>query len=145
MNWGWKIILVYLGFVAMIMTLVFKARSEKIELVAPDYYAQEVAYQQRIDATKNARSLSQPMTVLVNNNEVVVQMPKECAGKIQSGEVHFYRPSDVSLDQKTPLLLNPESQFVFPTQTLKSGLYLVQLSYKMEGKDYYSEESLFVP
>lgn len=145
MNWGWKIILVYLGFVAMIMTLVFKARSEKIELVAPDYYAQEVAYQQRIDATKNARSLSQPMTVLVNNKEVLVQMPKECAGKIQSGEVHFYRPSDVSLDQKTPLLLNPESQFVFPTQTLKSGLYLVQLSYKMEGKDYYSEESLFVP
>ena len=145
MNWGWKITLVYLGFVAMIMTLVMKARSEKIELVAPDYYAQEVAYQHRIDATKNARSLSQAMTVLIENNSVVVQMPIECAGKIESGEVHFYRPSDVSLDQKMPLIIDAESQYIFPTQSLQSGLYLVQLSYKMDGKDYYSEESLFVP
>lgn len=145
MNWGWKITLVYLGFVAMIMTLVFKARSEKIELVAPDYYAQEVAYQHRIDATKNARKLSQPMTVRIESNTVVVQMPMECLGKIESGEVHFYRPSDVSLDQKTPLIIDSESHFIFPAESLKSGLYLVQISYKMEGKDFYSEESLFVP
>jgi hypothetical protein len=58
MNWGLRIVLVYIGFVAMILTLVFKARSEKIELVAPDYYEQEIVYQNRIEALQNMRSLS---------------------------------------------------------------------------------------
>jgi hypothetical protein len=145
MNWGWKIVVVYIGFVAMIMTLVLKARSEKIELVAPDYYAQEVAYQQRIDANHNARSLSQMMAVQIDEQQVAVQMAPECAGKIESGEVHFYRPSDVSLDQKTPLILDNKARFHFPIAQLKSGLYLVQISYSMNGKAFYSEESLFVP
>jgi len=41
MNWGLKITLLYVGFVAMILTLVFKASGEKVDLVTKDYYAQE--------------------------------------------------------------------------------------------------------
>ena len=42
MNFGVKITVLYLSFVALILTLVFMSFSQKVELVSKDYYAQEI-------------------------------------------------------------------------------------------------------
>jgi hypothetical protein len=60
MNWGYKILFVYLAFVAGILLMVFKSSIQKRDLVTPDYYAKELKYQQRIDAVKKTQALSAP-------------------------------------------------------------------------------------
>ena len=58
MNWGTKITLVYVGFVMLIVSLVFISATNKSELVAADYYEQELKFQDRIDAVKNEQELA---------------------------------------------------------------------------------------
>ena len=58
MNWGYKILLVYAVFIAGILFLVYKASSQKMDLVTPDYYEQELKYQSQINATERANALS---------------------------------------------------------------------------------------
>jgi hypothetical protein len=144
MNWGWKLTLAYLGFVAMIMTLVFKARSEKIDLVATDYYAQEIAYQSRINAIKRTSALSDSVAHTLTGEGIEVTFPAECAGKVESGEIRLYRPSDAGLDESFPIGSDFQGVLTIPSSSLKTGYYLVQSSWKMNGQDYYSEESILI-
>jgi predicted dehydrogenase len=53
MNWGYKIMLVYLVFISGMLFMAFKSSEQDIELVTEDYYAKELVYQQKIDEIKN--------------------------------------------------------------------------------------------
>jgi len=57
-NWGWKIAITYLLFVAGMLWLVVKANQQQLDLVATDYYAQGMQYQQRIDARSYSSALA---------------------------------------------------------------------------------------
>ena len=61
MSWGWKITILYLGFVGMILTFVIASTQQDFHLVSEDYYAEEIAYQTRIDQTAAAQSLRDPL------------------------------------------------------------------------------------
>ena len=52
MNWGYKILLVYLIFILGILFMVFKSSTQKTDLVTTDYYAKELKYQEKIDEMK---------------------------------------------------------------------------------------------
>ena len=56
MNWGYKIMFVYLLFVVGMLTLVYKCTQQNTELVADNYYDQEVKYQERYNKLQNASS-----------------------------------------------------------------------------------------
>jgi hypothetical protein len=141
MNWGYKLAIVYLAFAAGILTLVFKAKGEKIDLVAKDYYNQELAFGQRIAASNNAAALTGGMSVHTLNDQVVVTMPADCNGQNFTGTLTLYCPSDASSDRTVSLSSGSVDQ-VIGIEGLKKGLYLVQLKWRMNEKDYYLEKSL---
>ena len=141
MNWGYKLTIVYLAFAAGILTLVFKAKGEKIDLVAKDYYNQELAFGERIAATNNASALSGGMSATVLDGQVVVTMPSDCAGQSFTGTVALYCPSDAASDRSVTLNSAGLEQSIM-TDGLKKGLYMVQLKWKMNEKDYYIEKAL---
>ncbi len=60
-NWGYKIVLVYSVFVAGILYLVVQSSRQQMDLVTDDYYAQEIRYQEKIDQSKRASALSEPI------------------------------------------------------------------------------------
>ena len=47
MNWGNRIILVFVCFIAFILSMVTRAFQQDFDLVAEDYYAQELNYQKK--------------------------------------------------------------------------------------------------
>jgi len=53
-NWGHCIAVVLVIFASSILVFVYVASKQKNELVTEKYYEKAVAYQQRIDAEKNA-------------------------------------------------------------------------------------------
>ncbi len=81
MNWGYKILFVYLFFIAGILVLVYKSSSQKVDLVTKDYYQKELKYEQKIDEAERAQSLSSPLQYEVNHNKVSIYFPEEMRGK----------------------------------------------------------------
>jgi nitrogen fixation protein FixH len=138
MSWSTKITILYLSFVALILTLVFKSFGNKTDLEYKDYYTRELHFQNQIDASENFTKLFKTVNLKVTANKVQINFPEELIVKKLSGTIYFLRPSDASSDYSASLELNQHG-----VQTIhhpfKKGLYKVQLSFNDGNKDYYKE------
>ena len=76
MNWGTKILIVYVAFIAGILMMVFKSSSQKTDLVTTDYYAKELKYQDKIDEMNRVAALSEPVGYTVKDNSLLIKFPK---------------------------------------------------------------------
>jgi hypothetical protein len=141
-SWGHKILFVYLAFVVGILFLVYKANSEKFDLVTPNYYEAELKFQNVIDNKEHVAELSAPPKIVHSVNSVGVQLPEEFLNKQVKGQVYLYRPSDASKDQK--LEFSTDKAFVeILLKNNLSGAYEVKLSWDADGKTYYNEQRIF--
>lgn len=141
MNWGYRLAFVYIAFAAGILTLVFKAKGEKVDLVAKDYYNQELAFSERIAASNNAAALVGEVSVTIGDHQVQVVLPAECQDNTLKGTLKLYCPSDAAFDRIVDLVPGSVNQSI-PREGLKGGLYLVQLKWTMKDKEYYLEKPI---
>ena len=100
MNWGYKILLVYVVFIAGILFMVFRSSGEKTDLVTSDYYAQELKFQEKIDQEKNTHALSAPIRYQLDGQQLSVLFPADFKEKQIKGVISIYCPADQKLDTK---------------------------------------------
>src|SRR6188768_1326970 len=100
MNWGYKILFVYIIFVLGILFMVFKSSTQKTDLVTSDYYAKELKYQEKIDEMNRVVALSAPVEYTIKDNLLIINFPADFAGKKLVGEAILYCPSDENKDIK---------------------------------------------
>lgn len=143
MNWGKKILIVYLVFVAGIVFMVFKSSMQKTDLVTTDYYAKELKYQDKIDEMNRVSALSAPVTYAMKNDELIIEFPKDFNGKKLTGEAVLYCPSDENRDVKQTFSLQDES-LKMKIPAAKGGLYQLQLTWQDGGVSYYFEKKIFI-
>jgi hypothetical protein len=143
MNWGYKILCVYVVFVAGISFLVYKSSSQKMDLVTTDYYAKELKYQQRIDETSRGNSLSGPVKYSVKNDGVDILLPGEFSGKTVSGDMVLYCPADEDKDVKQHFSTQGTA-ISLPVHGIKKGYYNLQLSWQADGVSYYFEAKVHI-
>lgn len=143
MSWGIRITLLYLGFVGLILTLVFTCFGQKVELESPDYYARELKFQNQIDATTNANNLSQPIEYTVNGKTVELSIPKELLTNDMKGEVNFIRPSDSSKDKKIVINTDNGGKQVLFDESFFKGVYKMSINLNSQGKNYYKEAVIY--
>lgn len=142
-NWGTKIAIVYLLFVAGILFLVMQSSRQKIDLVTPDYYEQEIKYQERIDQSKRADALTGKLTVDRSGDSLTLRFPEELAEKAIRGDVWIYNPADESLDVKTSFeTRNGQHLLVLPANRNRKGMFIVKTGWTCEGIEYYTENIL---
>ncbi len=143
MNWGHKIVVVYVLFVAGMVFLVVKSSQQNKDLVTENYFAKELVYQQKIDEMKRVTALSAPVGVSVNKGELLIDFPKDFRENEIAGEAVLYCPSDekkdmqqsfVSLDQLVTLSL-PKSYH---------GLFYLKLNWVAAGVSYYYEKKIIL-
>ena len=53
LNWGHYIVIGFIGFVILILFMVFRSYQHNNDLVSEDYYAEEIAFQDVIDKKSN--------------------------------------------------------------------------------------------
>jgi hypothetical protein len=134
-NWGTKIFLVYSGFVVFMLVFVFLCTRQQFDLVAPDYYAQELKYQDVIDGKNNANLLAKGISLSASNDTILVHLPvEELRG---GGEIYFYRPDNASLDFKMKFVNN--AIIAIPTSKLAKGTYNVKATWTNDSKPYFHE------
>jgi nitrogen fixation protein FixH len=139
MNWGHKIIIVFVLFAAGIVTFVVKAMSTRVDMATPDYYAAELKHQQTIDAQANTLQLTAPVRIRQEGDVLAITFPPEMHAVKMTGEIHFYRPSDSKKDFKLPLTPDAEGSIFVSRGRFTKGSYNIKLQWEAAGKPYYQE------
>ena len=137
-GWGTKIGILYGAFVALILVLVSLSMGQKVELESKDYYAKELAFEEKISATKNANALEESISYEVKEDRIEIYASQKIAAPIQ-GEVFLFRPSDSSLDKTYALKFDVNGKQYISNSELKNGVYKIQFSWKSNGVNYYKE------
>jgi hypothetical protein len=142
LSWSYRITFLYLGFVGIIVTLVTISSRNKEELVAKDYYAQELAYQEQINAIKNEKELVESIQHSVKGEGVELALPASIQ-EIGSGQVSFYCPSNSKNDLTVKMTFKEGKQLI-SRNALNSGIYKLRLSWTMGPKKYFKEEVITI-
>ena len=75
-NWGFGIALVIVIFAVGVGVLVYIAASQKVDLVADNYYEQELKHQDRIDESRRSADLKEKIEVRAANSELKIIVPE---------------------------------------------------------------------
>jgi hypothetical protein len=141
-SWGYIITSGYLVFVAGIVFLVYKASSQKFDLVTKDYYEQELKYQHVIDESANTARLSAPLIVERSGDELQISFPAEMKDKKKTIDFYLYYPADAKRDfRKT--IETKDNGLLQPLPAAMKGQYQLKLSWEVDGVKYYFEKKLF--
>lgn len=118
----------------------------RVDLVAADYYEQEIRYQDQMDRTHRAASLQVPAKIDYDDvtRHITISLPTELARQELKGWVQLYRPSAASKDQKFPLQVDATGAQSINAQKLSDGLWHVRVSWNANGSDYFCEQKLVV-
>ena len=123
MNWGWKIA-IFLGiYMIGIISVVWYSMTLDVNLVADNYYQQELAYEEQITRMKNTEKLVDKPTFdfSINKKLIILTFPE---GHLpDKGQITLFRPSDFTQDRKFKLNLDEGHQQGFITESLMPGLW----------------------
>lgn len=128
-------------FVAGILFMVFKAGSYNTDLVATDYYEQELAYQKVIDAGANTNKLTTAVKVKEVANGLEILLPEEMNGKMVNASIWLYCVADKSKDRRKKMQTNNGKLFMELVPENK-GAYEIKLDWESETVNYYFKEKL---
>lgn len=143
MNWGNKLVLVFVLFALLIGTLVYKAMHTKYELVSKDYYKEELRYQDKIDGKNNAAKIGR-VAVTQDAEAVLIDLPAEMKGRKVEGEAWFYCKTDAQKDRKIALQTDTGGRQVILKKQLARGAFELKLNWQAGDEKYYTEQNITV-
>ena len=142
--WPYAIVAVFVLFAAYIGMMVYQAMQSDVDLVSADYYQQELAHQQRMEAVARTAALPAPVQIRheAAGRRLTLELPPALAAPRVQGRVHFFRPSTKALDFQLPLQPAADRQQVINTSKMAPGLWRVQLDFTANGQAYFLEQDL---
>jgi nitrogen fixation protein FixH len=138
-RWPSAIIAVFVLFAGYIGYMVQQALRTSVDLVSPDYYQQELVYQQRMETVARTAALPAPVQLAYHAaaQELRLRLPAALAGQALQGQICFFRPSD----QK--LLLTAGQQRI-STAAMQPGYWRVRLDFTAAKQPYFIEQEVIV-
>jgi hypothetical protein len=144
MNWGYKILIVIVLFIAGMGLMVSIAMKQKNEMIDEQYYVKELKHQGQIDAENNLNALTESLVIKDSSNFLALTIPSSARQNISDGSIIFLRPSDKSKDRNIALATDANGQQLLDKSLFVKGQYKVRVSWKSDDKPYYYEQSFFV-
>lgn len=143
MNWGNWIVVSFLLFAVFIAVLVTVCVRQDISLVSPDYYQEELVFQDQIERERNTELLAQRPSIKMRDQRTIqIDFPQ--FNEIESGELILFRPSDPALDKKFRIEKTNQSSQQYVVHALQSGMYRARMVWTMAGKEFYFEEIIHI-
>ncbi len=137
-NWGTKITLSFILFCGLMIFMVIKSFQQDFHLVAEDYYAQELQYQERIDQLKNASKLNYKPELSGSRESITIRFDVD--GEL-NGEIYFYRPDNSTFDKTFEL---NGTQTIISKNDLVEGRYIAKITWSHDDEKYYFEKEVFI-
>ena len=145
-NWGVGVVLAFVGFISFIMYFVITMSSDNKyshDLVANDYYKQELNYQKNIEATKNAKNLKENIKIEGVKEGMKIIFPKEFDAAKIKGKVFLYRPSNKQLDFEMPISVSNSSYLLMPDKRLLDGRWNIIVDWTYNQQSYLFKKEFF--
>ncbi|MBC6401743.1 MAG: FixH family protein [Ekhidna sp.] len=139
MNWGNRIVLAFICFAGFIGYMVTRAFQEDFDLVAEDYYAQEINYEQKLVKLANTKLTGRSVTIKQEIKHILVEFPDKSA----EGTIKLYHLSRELFDKTYEIDLKDGVQLIAKAG-LVPGNYRVNINWKAEGQDFLQESKIFI-
>ena len=144
--WPYAIITWFIIFAAALVAWVSVTVRLKTDLVSKDYYEEEVRFQRQLERLSRTAAIRSQMNFSYDakQREVLIQLPVSHLTPKPTGQIHFYRPSNASLDLKVPLSTDVKGAQHIGSNTLRGGLWNVRLQWTAAGEEYFVEQVIVV-
>jgi len=114
------------------------------ELVAKDYYEQEIRYQSQLDRMEMVRASGSLASIQYNQSLklITISIPETGDKPRPTGKVELYRPSAASLDQSVKLEVDGQGNQQIDAGNLQPGLWKVKVTWSAGGKDFFLDQKV---
>jgi hypothetical protein len=144
--WPYAIIGWFVIFASALAAWTTVALRQKIDLVRPDYYEEEVHFQGQLDRLNRTAAIRSEVAINYDSprREVTLLLPAAHLSPRPAGQIHFYRPSNASLDFEVPLALDAAGLQRIGADALLGGLWKVRVQWSAAKRDYFFEQVIVV-
>ena len=142
-NWGHGITLFFVVFIGFLVTALIQSAKMDHSLVADDYYAQDIAFQQHYDKISNyvQDKKSLDVTWMETEKKLMVSINGELP---KQGKMILYKASNKGQDQAIDFSVKGGENIVFNGSELRSGKWKIKVDWKEGTTPYYYEEDLYI-
>lgn len=116
------------------------------DLVAPDYYEQEVRYQGQMDRLQHAQqpATSAAITYDPATKVISISLPPQVAQAKPFGSIQLYRPSATDLDRQIKLAIDDRGVQKVDASSLLPGLWKVRVSWSVEQEEFFLDQKIVI-
>ncbi|MFT4832820.1 MAG: nitrogen fixation protein FixH [Psychroserpens sp.] len=143
-NWGTGVVLAFIAFISFILFFVVRMTMDNNanhDLVTEGYYKEELGYQKKMDAQRNANNLRPRIRVDRTTFGWDILFPETMEPQKIKGNVSFYRPSNKQLDFDLPISIS-NSHMLIPDKRLLDGRWDITITMEYDNQSYLHKESL---
>ncbi len=144
MSWGNKLLLVFIAFTGLMSYMTYRCVTTPVELVANEYYRDELAYQNVIDGAKNANALSRKVIIRQESGKIIIEFPPEMIRSHLTGTILFYNAANLSRDRNIKLNVEAGGKQELDVKLLGPGQFTVKITWNANQTGYYSEQDILV-
>ena len=142
----WPVSIISFFTVAIVGCVSFVAFCSRhpADLVAADYYEQEVRYQAQINRSHNAGPAQLArITYDEATRRLILTLPNPSNGQI-AGHIQLYRPSAINQDRQFKLEPNGDGVQSIDASSLLPGLWKVRVSWTVANEEYFIDEKVVI-
>jgi hypothetical protein len=142
----WPVSIIVFFAIAIIgcTTLVTFCSRHPADLVAADYYEQEIRYQGRLDRLQHASQPDHQAAVSYDSATRLISISLPHGLAHPKGDVQLYRPSAGNLDRQLKLQPSANGLQTIDATTLAPGLWRVRVSWTVDQQDYFVDQKIII-
>lgn len=146
MNWGIKLTLVIVVFIALMAIMVVYSFRQDLNMVTDNYYEKDLQYQEQIEKIKNTQSLIEKPKVLYRSTDKLISItfPERIYDQDIEGEIQLFRPSDHNMDKSYKISLDEYGHQAIHVAALSRGEWYVKLMWTDLHDEFYDEVKIFI-
>lgn len=129
-------------FLVFIFSLFAVFMRQNLTFVTKDYYSQELRFDQKKQAVKNALLLDTLISYHISDSQIYISIPTVLSNQLQEGTVQLYCPADDQKDQILALQPNSTGIYLVPVLPGVSCPYILKLYLVANHTEFYREWSL---
>ncbi|HWH70817.1 MAG TPA: FixH family protein [Candidatus Sulfotelmatobacter sp.] len=144
--WPVSIIAFFAVAIAGCVSFVIFCSRHPADLVAADYYEQEMRYQGQLDRMQRAQRLDRAASVAYDaaSKLITVSVPQGGKASELAGTIQLYRPSTAGLDRQLKFAPNANGVQTIDASGLQPGLWKIRVSWTTDNQEYLIDQRVVI-
>jgi hypothetical protein len=140
LNWGTGLTIFIVTFLLVTIGVVLYLMTHDVNLVADNYYEQEIKYQGQIDKIQRSLDLPEQLNIKIVNRNIVIEYPNLFTPEELKGNILCYRPSTNKFDREFAVKSDSLHMQIIKTNIMAQGMWKVKVDWEAKGVTYFNEE-----